>query len=79
LIEAEGESGWSSMTRQGSRHQSGRVSGKALEKSSPVDIVAEDVATVYAADDYMLQKAWHIETCGSWHAKKIAIERELVN
>jgi len=52
---------------------------KALEKSSPVGVIAEDVAPVYTSDDYMLQKLRHIETSGSWHAVLIYILLALVN
>jgi len=43
---------------------------KAREESSPVGVVAKEVAAVDATDDYMLQKIWNIKVGGSWHAKK---------
>lgn len=53
--------------------------GKAAEESPTVGIVAKDVATVYAADDYMLQQAGNVDSSGSWHLGKVAVEWVLVN
>ena len=53
--------------------------GKTAKESPPVGIVAEDVATVYAADDYMLQKAGNVDSGGSWHVGKVAAEQVLAN
>ena len=52
--------------------------GKTAEESPPVGIVAKDVATVYAADDYLLQQAGNVDSGGSWHVGKVAAEWGLV-
>jgi hypothetical protein len=49
--------------------------GKVPEETPPIGIVAEDVATIHAAYDYMLQKVWNIEARGSWHAGRVAADR----
>jgi hypothetical protein len=51
------------------------VPGSLPEESPPIGIVAEDVATIHAAHDYMLQKVWNIKAGGSWHAGRVAADR----
>ena len=53
--------------------------GEASKKLLAVTVVAEDGATVDAADDHMLEQVGSIETCGSWHVGTIAAASTLVN
>jgi hypothetical protein len=53
--------------------------GKVSEESPPIGIVAEDIATIHAAYDYMLQKVRNIKARGSWHAERVAADRKLGN
>ena len=52
---------------------------EAFEESHSVGIIAEDVAAVHAADDYVLQEVGYVKAGGSWHGGRIAVGWMLVN